>query len=542
MPTRITYIIIVALAAIMLVSVDRLEVQQFSRHQRESLVRVSFDVTTHFRNFFQARLNATKAAARLMGDSSDAVGGNDFPGTADAIFSSLRGVRRVSLLDADLNAVSSWTGATEDSEESSSVVPDRRALKALAEKALDTDDVAVSGALPLPDGDYSFVVVQPVKAPGKEPTRLIAGEFRVWQAEQRLLRARPARHYFIFLEDPSGAKLLQRELLPYDGPERKGTFSVGDDKWTVHVRPPARAMSGLLVARLVLWGLGLVLIFSFLLFYFLLAEKNAELEENYRILTTQTRAVQESNHQLVQVNKELDDFTYVVAHDLKEPLRGIEGLTKLLLGEYGKKLDDTVVEYLRFVRNSGGRMRRLVNDLLHLSRIARRRYPCQKVNFNELIQEVLETLAFAVAEKSAKVSVPPDLPMVPCDRVRMSEVFQNLLSNAIKFSNGRVPEIEIGHEERAEEHLFWVQDNGMGISPEDLERVFQIFQRCHAENNSEGTGVGLTVCKRIIERHGGRIWVKSEPGTGSRFCFTLRKEPPGWRPSDSEPRLGEKHE
>jgi len=276
-------------------------------------------------------------------------------------------------------------------------------------------------------------------------------------------------------------------------------------------------------ARAALWGLGALLILGFVLFHFMFEAKNRELKEHNHRMKQQARASQEANEKLLRANQELDDFSYTVSHDLKEPLRGIEGLTRLLLDEYGDKLDDTGREYLGFIRDSGVRMRRLVDDLLKLSRISRRKYPYEMVNFNELVREVLEALGYAIRERRAGVEVQQGLPHVSCDRVRMAELFQNLVSNALKFTNGREPVIRIGCEEQPSAYLFWVRDNGIGISAEDRERVFLVFQRLQAGKEAGGTGVGLTICKRIVERHGGRIWVESEPAVGSRFCFTLPK-------------------
>ena len=296
-------------------------------------------------------------------------------------------------------------------------------------------------------------------------------------------------------------------------------------RWTVHVRPAARGGASYVFSRVALWGLSAALILSFLLFYFLLAEKNAELEKVNRMTAEQVRAATEVNKRLLRANRELDDFTYVVSHDLKEPLRGVEGLSRLLLEEYGDKLDDTAREYLDSIRGSGKRMRRLVADLLRLSRSTRKQYPYVMVGFNELVSEVLETLQYSTTQKGARIEVQPNLPSVLSDRVRIMELFQNLVSNAIKFNESRPPVVKIGHRENATEHLFWVSDNGVGIPPDGRERIFQIFRRLHGDESVDGTGVGLTICKRIVERHGGRIWVEEATEGGSRFCFTLPKQP-----------------
>ncbi len=245
----------------------------------------------------------------------------------------------------------------------------------------------------------------------------------------------------------------------------EGSFKVQDDTWTLRVRAKDAGNGRAMFARLAIWGLGIILALSILLSYHMLGMKNTEQEKQNETIRAQAIASQEANKKLLHANQELDDFSYIVSHDLKEPLRGIEGLTRLLLEEYAESLDETGREYLAFVRDSGVRMRRLVDDLLKLSRITRRNYPPELVDFNELVSEVLETLDFTIREKGAKVTVQPGLPRVTCDRVRIAELFQNMVSNGLKFSNGRVPEIEVGYEERGSNITFWVRDNGIGIRP-----------------------------------------------------------------------------
>ena len=214
---------------------------------------------------------------------------------------------------------------------------------------------------------------------------------------------------------------------------------------------------------------------------YILVEKNAALEQHSRNVEEHARFVTEANRKLLRSNREMDDFTYAVAHDLKEPLRGIETLSGLCLAESKDGLAPSLREYMELIRSSGIRMRRLVEDLLRFSRVVRKEYPCQSVPFRELIDEVTDTLRFS-GETAATIEVQPALPTLHCDRVRVFELFQNLLSNSLKFTNGAPPRIEIGHKHarRGGENLFWVRDNGPGIPEEDRERIFQIFQRTRA--------------------------------------------------------------
>ena len=372
--------------------------------------------------------------------------------------------------------------------------------------------------------DFGFIAVTPLK--DSQPAKFIAAGFRLWRPARELFRNDAPHAPFVFLRDSTGATLLSEPPPDFSGPRRSAPIAAGDSVWVLHVRPRSTGGGTAAMARIVTWGLGLVLILSFSLFYFALADKNAALADTNRSIEDQVTVVGDINDKLRHANRELDDFTYVVAHDLKEPLRGIEGLTHMFLEESADKLDDAEKEYLTFIRASGQRMRRLVDDLLHLSRITRHGYPFQQADFNELLREVLDSLHYSIKEKNAVINVQPHLPILPCDRVRVSELFQNLIANALKFTNGQPPFIEVGYRATGAEHLFWVKDNGIGIAADDQERIFHMFQRLDSGPDCEGNGVGLAICKRIIERHGGRIWVESKPGAGARFHFALCAQPP----------------
>ncbi len=253
-----------------------------------------------------------------------------------------------------------------------------------------------------------------------------------------------------------------------------------------------------------------------------------ELKELYTNLENKvrerTQQLAEANEALARSNKELDDFTYTVSHDLKEPLRGMSAFTKFLMEDYKEKLDEQGKEYLKSMSDSSTRMTHLIEDLLNLSRIARIKNPYEKVDFNKLLEEVKKNLEYSLAEKKGQLKIAGTLPIVECDRVRIAEVFSNLVSNAIKYSpKERAPLIEIGYKDRDSFYEFYVKDNGIGIEKQYYDKIFQIFQRLHGRDEYEGTGAGLTIVKKIVEMHGGRIWVESELGKGSIFYFTLPK-------------------
>lgn len=254
----------------------------------------------------------------------------------------------------------------------------------------------------------------------------------------------------------------------------------------------------------------------------------AELKSLYTDLENKvkerTSQLAEANEALGRTNKELDDFTYIVSHDLKEPLRGVKAFTKLLVEDYSGKLDNEGKEYLKTISDSSARMTRLIEDLLNLSRIGRIKNIEPGIDLNELLSDVRKNLVYALDEKKVELTVKPDFPKVACDRIRISEVFSNLVSNAIKYTKkGERPVIEIGWADKKDLYEFYVKDNGIGIEKQYYDRIFQIFQRLHAKGEYEGTGAGLTIVKKIVENHGGRIWVESEVGAGSTFYFTLPK-------------------
>lgn len=220
-------------------------------------------------------------------------------------------------------------------------------------------------------------------------------------------------------------------------------------------------------------------------------------------------------------NKELDDFTYVVSHDLKEPLISVEGYAKMLRHEYLQLLDESGREYLQSVVDSCAHMKRLIDELLQLSRVTKLAEKKVPLQLSAVLRDVLEELRFSIRERKISVVVHHPLPEVPAVDTHMKIVFRNLLSNAIKFSRTANPTIEVGAEVQAEGTRVFIRDNGIGIEPEYFDKIFMIFQRLHKRDEFEGAGAGLTIVKKIVEAHGGRIWVDSKPGEGSTFYFII---------------------
>ena len=238
-------------------------------------------------------------------------------------------------------------------------------------------------------------------------------------------------------------------------------------------------------------------------------------------ITERKRAEQE----LRRSNAELEQFARVASHDLAEPLHTIAGFAELIERHYGAQLGDEGQVWLARLQGGVERMRALIDDLLSLARAGREPVRFELVVVRDVVATVVGLLDAAIREASARVDA-RDLPVVRADRGQLVQVFQNLIANAIKFRGAAPPEVTIGAGRDGEAWRFVVEDNGIGIHPADAERIFGMFQRAPRAQEQPGTGIGLAICRRIVERHGGRIWAEPRAGGGSRVCFTLPDEPP----------------
>ena len=223
---------------------------------------------------------------------------------------------------------------------------------------------------------------------------------------------------------------------------------------------------------------------------------------------------------LARSNKELEQFAYVASHDLQEPLRMVASYTELLAERYEGQLDQKADKYIKYAVDGAKRMQRLINDLLALSRVNTRGNPFEPTDVSMVVGDVLQSLEKAAQETGADIRVGP-LPTVSGDKTQLNQLFQNLISNAIKYHGDAPPVVDISARRENDQWVFAVQDNGIGVDRQFFERIFVIFQRLHERDQYPGTGIGLTVAKKIVERHGGRMWVESEPGQGATFLFTL---------------------
>lgn len=329
---------------------------------------------------------------------------------------------------------------------------------------------------------------------------------------------------------------------------RQGRFSAMEDIETAHIQPCHREFlqgfaikANLVVPILVregIWGL-------------LLAHQCAtprrwnsfetellqQLANQIGIAISQAQSLEKEtlySQELARSNAELEQFAYVASHDLQEPLRMVTSYLQLLERRYKSKLDANADQFIAYAVDGAHRMQTLINELLNYSRVSTRGQPFMPVDCSAVLKQAIANLQVAIEESGAIVTHDP-LPEVIADATQLTQVFQNLISNAIKFRQNLTPQIHIGVVKGGtdadreslnvipskDEWLFWVRDNGIGIESQYVERIFVIFQRLHGRAKYPGTGIGLAICKKIIERHGGNIWVESEPGQGSIFYFTI---------------------
>lgn len=235
------------------------------------------------------------------------------------------------------------------------------------------------------------------------------------------------------------------------------------------------------------------------------------------------QALRDGAEDLARSNKDLEQFAYVASHDLQEPLRAVAGCVQLLQQRYADKMDTRADELIQHAVDGATRMQTLLGDLLAYSRVGTRSKSSEPADCNMILQRAIANLEVSIKESEAEI-VNEGLPTVAVDVSQMTQVFQNLIANAVKFKAGRNPVIHIGARQSGGQWTFHVRDNGIGIEPQYAERIFGVFQRLHTRREYPGTGIGLAICKKTIERHGGKIWVESEPGNGSTFYFTISQQ------------------
>jgi PAS domain S-box-containing protein len=231
-------------------------------------------------------------------------------------------------------------------------------------------------------------------------------------------------------------------------------------------------------------------------------------------------ALRERTELLEQSNKELEQFAYVASHDLQEPLRMVASYSQLLSKRYKGKLDSDADDFINYAVDGANRMQMLINDLLDYSRVGTRGKEFGMTDFNAVLEKTLRDLKKRVEESGSNVTIDP-LPSLMADGGQIGQVFQNLISNGIKFRSDASPLIHVSSEKNKNKWIFSVRDNGIGIDTEYSNRIFEIFQRLHNKEEYPGSGIGLAICKKIVERHRGNIWIESEPAKGSTFFFSI---------------------
>ncbi|MGP8215515.1 MAG: sensor histidine kinase [Bacteroidia bacterium] len=254
-----------------------------------------------------------------------------------------------------------------------------------------------------------------------------------------------------------------------------------------------------------------------------LYKKTNELLIQQQNLLMLNKELEQRSEELTRSNMDLEKFAYVASHDMQEPLRTIISYIELIQKKFGKSIDAEMKKYMDFVVHAGYRMRELITGLLEYSRADREEKPFAQVNCDDVLKEVLANLNSSIKEN--KVNVHSDaLPCIIASNMQIAQLFQNLISNAIKFKNGINPQVNISYKKITGYHLFSIEDNGIGIEEQYKDRVFEIFKRLHPIGEYLGVGIGLAICRKIVERHKGKIWVESLPKKGSTFYFTISDE------------------
>jgi light-regulated signal transduction histidine kinase (bacteriophytochrome) len=225
---------------------------------------------------------------------------------------------------------------------------------------------------------------------------------------------------------------------------------------------------------------------------------------------------------LEQSNRDLQQFAYIVSHDLQAPLRAIEGYCRLLQDKLADNCDEETKDFLEKAANGAQQMRSMINGILAFARVTTCGKTPEPIDCEVIFEQTITNLKALIEETQATITHDP-LPVIPADAVQLVQVVQNLIENAIKYRGSNPPTIHLSAQNRENDWLFSVRDNGIGIEAKDVDRIFVILQRLHSQAEIPGTGLGLAVCKRIVERHGGEMWVESQPNSGSTFYFTIVK-------------------
>jgi signal transduction histidine kinase len=278
------------------------------------------------------------------------------------------------------------------------------------------------------------------------------------------------------------------------------------------------------INKLTIWlSLGILsFIFMMLIVYI---RKNKQEKRLNQQLEAYNHQIEDQNKQLAEINQELKQFTSVASHDLKSPLRTVASFSNLLQRRYKDQLDEAAQEYLDFIQSGVKRMISMLDDLLSYAKVGKKDIPLKWIDSSEILDEALFNLQENIRVEGAEVNIDKtSLPKIKANRTLMVQLFQNLIANAIKFRSSKAPIVTVNCSPNGKTHTFMVKDNGIGIDPEFKDKIFEMFGRINGKTEYEGTGIGLATCKKIVNNHGGEIWVESENGKGSTFYFSIPKE------------------
>ena len=371
------------------------------------------------------------------------------------------------------------------------------------------------------DNRYFFIITM---LKNKNYIRYLTGKIDLKNLFKKELSC--VNNEFAFKIEDDKEKLIIKKVWDtvYPELENSSVISIADSRrWLVTVAPTKSFVKKQTIFLLTtpLIGIIFALLVSFLFYQ---TYKSRLLTRELKIHKFHLEEIIEKRtEEIMRSNKELEQFAYVASHDLQEPLRMVSSYTQLLSDKYRDKLDKKANEYIYYAVDGATRMQQLINDLLSYSRINSQGNAFSEVDSLSVLKESLNNLSKMI-EDSGAVITNDQLPSVIADKFQLLQVFQNLIGNGIKFHKpGKIPHIHISAEIKGKKAIFSIKDNGIGIEKEYLSQIFNIFQRLHTRSEYSGTGIGLAVCKRIINRHGGEIWIESESGKGSTFYFYLKK-------------------
>lgn len=417
------------------------------------------------------------------------------------------------------------------------VSPPEAEADRLGKKIQYNPQFAVSHCYDLSPGKMGFQVVFPLVFKGKLEGYL-CGEFEVARIVNFAMPKSFISSYVVDVYEGN------REIFHYGAKKNYGSkifstreVNIGKRKWLLKMEPGSGVYSTGSLQSLLFLAFGIILSATLsLLFYLLLQRMEAyrtsrdlalsEVTERERIqdvLQDKEKRLRDLVSELSTKNAELESFIYTISHDLKTPIVTIGGFIGALREDFGAAIPREAESYLDYMSAAGRKMEALINDLLELSRVGNLVEKRGRVPFGEIVMEAMETLKPNIETRGILVEVQENLPQVYCEKKRLVQVLYNLLGNAIKYigKDNDGPRIDVGAERRDGQWEFFVRDNGIGIEKRFFEKIFRIFERLPSAKNEEGTGIGLAIVKRIIEYHGGKIWLTSEPGQGTTFFFTI---------------------